>query len=212
MVYRFRNFRSNRIVAGNLDVELYYKNASTDDWADASKESVAEPSFFVDADGEAILWEPGVMAVTQFKVANVGSLALKYSLETLKTGCNNLNGHDLSEVIKFAVIDNERYTAATTREDIIALNPAFDDFTGFTADGLLLPADKATDEEPAEKIFTVVAYWAPGADDNLYNVNNGQETNDGADQLYINIDIRLSATQYEYEKDSFDENYDKTAE
>lgn len=202
----------NRIVAGNLDVELYYKNASTNDWADASEASVAEPKFFVDKNGEAILWEPGVMAVTQFKVANVGSLALKYSLATLKADFNAMAGHDLSEVIKFAVIDNDAYAAATAREDILALNPKFTDFTGFTAEGHLLPEDKVTTDEPSEETFTVVAYWAPGADDNLYNVNNGQKTDDNADQLYINIEIRLNAAQYTYEKDSFDENYDENAE
>lgn len=202
----------NRIVAGNLDVELFYKNASTNDWENASEASVAEPNFFVDKNGEAILWEPGVMAVTQFKVANVGSLALKYSLATLKADFNAMAGHDLSEVIKFAVIDNDAYAAAAAREDILALNPEFKDFTGFTAEGHLLPADKATVDEPSEDTFTVVAYWAPGADDNLYNVNNGQKTDDNAKQLYIDIEIRLNAAQYTYEKDSFDENYDENAE
>jgi len=204
----------NRIVAGNLDVELYYKNASTSDWENASEVSTANPTFFVDKDGKAILWEPGVMAVTQFKVANVGSLALKYSLATLKADFNAMAGHDLSEVIKFAVIDNDQYTADSTRESILALNPTFDDFTGFTAEGHLLPADKATGDEPSAETFTVVAYWAPNANDvdNLYNVNNGQKTDDNADQLYINIEIRLNAAQYTYEKDSFDENYDADAE
>ena len=87
----------NRIVAGNLDVELYYNNASTDDWADASAASVKNPNFFVDNEGKSILWEPGVMAVTQFKVANVGSLALQYKLATIKADFNAMDGHDLSD-------------------------------------------------------------------------------------------------------------------
>lgn len=197
----------NRIVAGNLDVELYYKNASTSDWTNASAASVAEPNFFVDKDGEAILWEPGVMAVTQFKVANVGTLALKYSLATLKADFNAMAGHDLSEVIKFAVIEGDETIADRSAVSELELK----DFTGFTADGYLVPAEKATDTDPSEKIFTVVAYWAPSADDNLYNVNNGQKTDDGADQLYIDIEIRLNATQYTYENDSFGKDYDENA-
>ena len=203
------NSGKNRIVAGNLDVELYYNNASTSDWADASKET--EPRFFVNKDGDAILWEPGVMAVTQFKVANEGSLALKYSLSTLKAAFNSMAGHDLSEVIKFAVIDNANYTDAATRESILALNPEFDDFTGFKAEGQLYPKDNK-DGKPSEEIFTVVAYWEPNVtDDNLYNVNNGQKTDDEDVQLYIDIEIQLVATQTPYENDSFGNGYDENA-
>ena len=201
----------NRIVAGNLDVELYYNNASTDDWADASAASVKNPNFFVDNEGKSILWEPGVMAVTQFKVANVGSLALQYKLATIKADFNAMDGHDLSEVIKFAVIDNADYTADTTREDILALNPEFDDFTGFKAEGNLVPKDNANGDS-SEGIFTVVAYWAPTSNDNLYNVNNGQKTDDNKDQLYIDIEIQLLATQYTYENDSFNNQYDNNPE
>ena len=60
----------NRIAAGNLDVELYH--------GDALDESVGEATdLFTNADGSAILWEPGVIAYENFKVANEGSLALK---------------------------------------------------------------------------------------------------------------------------------------
>ena len=206
---------NNRIVAGNLDVELFYKNASTtaeeEGWANASAASTEDPTFFVDTNGENILWEPGVMAVTQFKVANVGSLALQYSFATLKANFNSMAGHDLSEVIKFAVVESD--VSYASRDEVPVDTLEFKDFTDFKAIGHLLPVDKATTEESSEKVFTVVAYWAPNAGDvdNLYNVNNGQKTDDGADQLYIDIEIRLNATQYMYESDSFDKNYDKDA-
>ncbi len=191
----------NRIVAGNLDVELFYKNASTagqlGGWQDATTDN---PTFFVDKVGGDIRWEPGVMAVTHFKVANRGTLALKYRLETINAGSNSLNNHNLSEVIKIAVVEGER--TYTNRAEVEALE--FKDFTEFTAVGSLLPADP-------EEIFTVVAYWAPGDNDNLYNVNNGQLTSDGKDHLYIDIEIQLTATQFTHENDSFDNQYDAEA-
>ena len=202
----------NRIVAGNLDVELEYKNASTQDaWKNASEASVANPNFFVDKNGNDILWEPGVMSVTQFKVVNKGSLALEYSLETLKAAFNTMAGHDLSEVIKFAVVDNDEFADLETRDDVIAMDYYFDDFTSFSYSGsTLLPEDKAENGE-FEEIFTVVAYWEPTAEDNLYNVNNGQKTDDNADRLYIDIEIQLTAKQLPFEEDSFGADYDEGA-
>lgn len=201
----------NRIVAGNLDVELYYKNASTSDWKNASEASVANPNFFVDKAGNDIHWEPGAMSVTQFKVVNSGSLALEYSLETLKADFNSMAGHDLSEVIKFAVVDNDEFADLETRDDVIAMDYYFDDFTSFSYSGsTLLPEDKAENGE-FEEIFTVVAYWEPTAEDNLYNVNNGQLTDDETDRLYIDIEIQLTAKQLPFEEDSFGNNYDENA-
>ena len=192
----------NRIVAGNLDVELAFKNAGKTEWTNVVNESTDDPKFFVDKDGGEILWEPGVMAVTQFKVSNVGSLALKYSLKTIKAAFNETaNGEDLSDVIKFAVISNDLYD--TSREQILNSNPDFADFTSFTAENNLLPE--------GEEIFTVVAYWKPNVvDDNIYNINNGKTTSDNT-PLYIDIEIKLVATQTPSENDSFDKNYDQNA-
>ena len=66
----------NKIVAGNLDVELYHTNANI-----KAAEKVSEKTpLFVKEDGEAILWEPGVVAYENFTVKNEGTLALKYEL------------------------------------------------------------------------------------------------------------------------------------
>ena len=62
----------NRIVAGNLDVELYHTNAKV-----SAEEKVDENQYlFQNALGSGILWEPGAVAYETFKVKNEGSLSL----------------------------------------------------------------------------------------------------------------------------------------
>ena len=63
----------NKIQAGNLDIELAYKNSTTNGkFKEASKET---PVF----DNNA-LWEPGHVEYVVLKVSNAGNLALKYKL------------------------------------------------------------------------------------------------------------------------------------
>ena len=99
----------NTIVAGNLDVELYHGKALAVEETDANKVKDAT-TLFTDANGDAIKWEPGVIAYENFKVKNVGDLALKYKLNLNIYDKNSLTTdsvkHDLSEVIKVAVIPN----------------------------------------------------------------------------------------------------------
>ena len=69
----------NRIVAGNLDVEMLYKSQFEDaQWKNVTEAPASDPGFFVNKTGEKILWEPGVVSVCDFEVRNVGTLALKY--------------------------------------------------------------------------------------------------------------------------------------
>ena len=104
----------NRIVSGSLDIEMYYKNRTATEWASVETVNAADPKFFVDAEGNDILWEPGVMSYAQFSIANVGSLALKYNF-VMNSTHNELNGHNLEEVIKVKVLDG---VVAPTREEI----------------------------------------------------------------------------------------------
>ena len=58
----------NKIVSGNLDVELYVKNAD-------KYVAVDEKTSLFD---EKARWEPGATQVVYLKVKNAGTLALKY--------------------------------------------------------------------------------------------------------------------------------------
>lgn len=185
----------NKIVAGNLDVELLHTNGNV---ADETVEGAT--NLFVNADGTAIKWEPGVMAYENFTVKNVGSLALKYKL-TINTGDFNTvkdSGKSLKDVLKVAVLDSA--------------------FTGNRADAQALTFDKTiadfekegrlTAGEAANKTHAVVIYWEPSAADNDYNLGNGKESSDGA-PLFVDLGVSLVATQDSAENDSFGSDYDE---
>ena len=183
---------ANRIVAGNLDVELWHtsKNVTT------AQEIVngSENLLFKDVE----FWEPGAYAYETFTVKNVGDLALKYKMNLNVVGKNDLNGHDLTEVIKVAVSD----TVPDDREAAAALS-------GYTSlETWMLGKDNVSVAATESDTFTVVLYWEPTDHDNLYNVNNENATHDA---LYLDLGVSLYATQVESESDSFGTDYDKAA-
>ncbi|MBQ0102055.1 MAG: leucine-rich repeat protein [Firmicutes bacterium] len=204
---------TNRIVAGNLDVEMYYKNALTsknkdveaEKWANVATAD-ADPKFFVDASGEEILWEPGVVSICDFEVRNVGTLALKYKLNTeFEDGNDSGSTMKLSSVIKAAVVAAD--TDVSTRENAIAAGKAveggFQNLAVFANEGALAPQGKDA--------FKVILYWEPTENDDVYNMNNEKQDEAHDNTMWIDIDIKLIATQLTEEKDSFDIDYDKDA-
>lgn len=173
----------NKIVAGNLDVELYHSNGNV------TEEKVDETTKLF---GNDILWEPGVMVYENFTVKNEGTLALKYRL-TLNSNFNLVDGKSLKDVLKVAVIegafDGDRATAqALTFDKTLA------DFeqTGVLAAGA------------GGDTYAIVIYWEPSDRDNDYNI--------AGSELFVEIGANLVATQAASENDSFDNNYDENAE
>ncbi len=193
----------NRIVAGNLDIELYRgtETKETDKVTEATK------LFENGVDGETLKWEPGVVAYENFTVKNEGSLALKYSLALTVYDNNVVEGTEasLADVIKVAFL-NRHFDG--TREEAQALTD-YQPLKTTAKTGALLPEDK--DAARASEQFAVVLYWQPGENDNDYNLNNGKTSSDKL-PLWIDLGVNLQATQTPYEADSFDENYDATAE
>lgn len=173
---------TNKIVAGNLDVELYHSDkAATDVLVDSTTKLF----------DDVTLWEPGAMVWEKLTVKNVGSLALKYSLMVTVSDISELpDGKSLADVLKVAVM-----TEQPTRENIAA------NATG-TLESIALTSEKAL-LAGAEESFYVAIYWAPTVNDNDYNV--------AGEALYAKLGVTLMATQYTKEVDSFDENYDKNA-
>ena len=183
----------NRIQAGNLDVAMSYKNTSMTEWEDV--EVPTSPDFFKDINGDQILWEPGAVAYANFKVENKGTLALKYSLETIVAGCNyTVDGKSLGDVLTVKVIKDE--VTYTTREDAVTAAKG-------SADTLESFAYVNTNmEKDTTDYFTVILYWEPSSNDNDFNVNPA---------LYIDIELSLVATQAVNEEDSFNNQYDVDA-
>ena len=185
----------NKIQAGNLDIELAYKNSTTsDEFKEANKET---PVF----DNNA-LWEPGHVEYVVLKVSNAGSLALKYKLGiniANEVGSTNVynNAFKLSDYIRFAVLDGDQTGNSVDRDALVAA--ATDSKLikeGYTAEDNMTAG--------ANKVVTLVV-WMPTT------VGNEANYKKGATAPSIDLGISVVATQYTHENDSFDNQYDKDA-
>ena len=204
---------NNRIVAGNLDVELYHGEVTDD-----NKVTGETVLFAKDINNNPALWEPGVIVYENFTVKNVGTLALKYKLalkELVKnfviepdaaTGEPTKTDRSLTDVIKVAV----------TTEEITNRNSAVEGKTFTSLEAFEAPTGALEPDESAS--FNVVLYWEPNAEnDGLYNLKNGRTASEITDvvgsteALMIEFGVDLLASQYAYESDSFDDQYDKDA-
>ena len=186
----------NKIQAGNLDVELEYKNSDTPNFTKADKNTKVFKN--------GALWEPGHVEYVVLKVSNAGNLALKYKLGiniASETGSTNVLGNEfkLSDYIKFAVIEGEATVADRTTLVAAAENAGSKLINeGYSKESHL-------DTKDANETVTLVV-WMP--------TTVGNEANHKKDATAPSIDLGISvaATQDTVEKDSFDNTYDKDAE
>ena len=206
---------NNVITAGNLDVEVTQNGTD-----------IREIELFKD-----ILWEPGVVAYETLTVENVGTLALRYSLNINFANQNtvNENGKGLAQVLKYAIVtddidptDRNGLVAEISAEDGWSLlenamapgnvEPTVDNFYECKNGVLYAQNDiPAVDGAATTKTFHIVIWWEPSSDDNDWNVNNDKTTSDGLDYLHIDLGVNVFATQYTYEEDSFGNDYDAQA-
>ena len=193
----------NKIQAGNLDIEMEYKNNTT---GGEFKPVDTDKKVF----NEEALWEPGHVEYVVLKIRNAGNLALKYKLGiniASEVGSTNVldNLFKLSDYIKFAVIDGESnnlsdrdklVAEAEKSESVAALD------AGYTKENHLLAG--TTDNQ---KVVTLVV-WMPKSVGNEANYKVAE----GITAPSIDLGINVVATQLTYEKDSIDDQYDKDAE
>ena len=183
----------NKIQAGNLDIELSYKNNST---GGEFKKADKNTSVFND---EA-LWEPGHVEYVVLKIRNAGSLALKYKLGiniASEVGSTNVynNAFNLSDYIRFAVLNDDQ--SSLDRDALVAA--AADSKLikeGYTAENNMTAG--------ADKVVTLVI-WMPTT------VGNEANYKKGATAPSIDLGISVVAAQYTHENDSVDNQYDVDA-
>ena len=203
----------NKIQAGNLDVELDYKNSKTSGFETVTDET----KIFSDSE-DGVLWEPGHVEYAVLKVKNAGTLALKYSLgvnvvsEKESTSVET-NPIKLSEHLKVAVIDDDATEGlnedeAIARSELIGkaenASPKWLSDAGYAAENQeLYPASAGVDKS-SEKVVTMVI-WMPT------DVGNEANYVKTAEPPTIDMGINLVATQYTYEEDSFGPDYDEGA-
>ena len=188
----------NKIQAGNLKMEVTYKNTAGGNFEKVDKET---PVFNNEA-----LWEPGHVEFAVLNVKNTGSLALKYKLGiniVSETGSTNVNGDTfkLSDYIKFAVIEGDATENGIERAALVAAAENAGSKLineGYSKENNL---NKTND---ADTVTLVV--WMPET------VGNKANHKTGVDAPTIDLGIKVDATQYTYEKDSFDNQYDAKAD
>ena len=115
----------NKIVAGNLDVDIVDGNGESLDGKTLN---------FVNKENQSnILWEPGVTFHTEgFRIKNGGNLALKWKMVVNKDsastgvveGINGKDGMNLLDVIDFSVVSSKDENAPAVK---------IDEFVGHTA-------------------------------------------------------------------------------
>ena len=184
---------NNIIKAGNLDIELEYWNGTA--WTDVQGASDILTN---------TLYEPGVSEVAYLRVANAGSLALKYTLginivsET--KGVNQAGVEfNLSDYIMFGVVEGVNgETGAYANRDaaVAAVTNAKAIKEGFSKNNILYPNGNGTYEE-----YIALVVYMPTTVGNEANHN-------GTNVPQIDLGINVFATQKDYESDSFGNDYD----
>ena len=182
----------NKIQAGTLKIDLQVKGA------DGTYKSVKENNDPIFNYG---LWEPGYTEVANVKVVNIGSLALQYALQVVTEG---LVEDLVNENIMLSdVIDVYYASKEVTLENRAA-------FTAAVADGTLKHQGTLTDIIFGGTVIRDVLL--AGESDFATVVLHMQETAGNEYQslsVGTKFDMKLFATQYIHEEDSFDNKYDK---
>ncbi len=192
----------NIIKSGTLDVEMTWADGTEDPnnttWKDASVGAIFNND----------LWEPGYVEVKHVKIANVGTLAFKYQIVIKANGelTKTADGKTLADAIDVYYLENATQVAdraalaAYTPECTLAQFLENNATANNTATGKLYPKDN-TDSLPDNHTVTIALKMRESA---------GNEYQDMA--IGTDFSVQLLATQWTYEEDTFDKNYDELAD
>lgn len=187
----------NRIVAGNLDVDLIMDKLDGEGYVSIAD---GEGDIFQEADvaqnSNATLWEPGKTQIVYLGVQNKGSLALKYNI-LLQVTDGGLIGS-----LEYAVIDGIK-AADLTAANWTELKAAASS-TGDIAAGSMIAAPNGCLDEIVNGQANETDYFALA-------VHMKEEAGNQYQAKDITIDLTVVATQATAESDSFDNQYDKEA-
>ncbi len=175
----------NKIVAGNLDVQLLM-DIDKDGTYETEITEVSNPIFggdnsIVAQDNNAdTLWEPGKTQVAYLAINNAGNLDLKYNVSLAVKNLAN----DLYEVMEYAIIPDAQAGDVTGWTSGNAVN-----------EGTQLVTGDVTLEKEAIHYFALAIHMKEEA---------GNEYQEGQ----VEFDIVVNATQLNSEADSFSTDYD----
>ena len=185
----------NQIVSGNLDLEVYHKTSGTSIGLEKINDLT---NLFDNVEGSPIRWEPGAKAEETFVIKNEGNLALKYCFAVSYANATKTPaGKTLADALTVSTATGEDNISDENRGERKTANTAFEgtQLADFSHEEYLLPGEY--------REIKMTIQWIPSANDNDFNVAGG---------LSVDLGINVLATQYTYEKDSFNNEYDKNAE
>ena len=186
----------NKIVAGNLDIELEYYDVASKGFKAVNKD--------VKLFDDNALWEPGHTEVAYLKVSNLGTLALKYKLNVNVYGeVAGTNVDDevfyLSDYLVFKVVEIDEKTVGTyTRDTAMAA-------AGTTRGLKAYNGETKNLEKTGDADYVALIIYMPTTVDNKANYKTGTT----APSIEMGVD--LFATQMMSENDSFGNDYDADA-
>lgn len=202
---------NNKIVSGNLDVVLEYKNDWDDPW------TVVEDTTKV-FDQNA-LYEPGYTEVVYLRVSNAGSLALKYKLMVdiaSEKGSTNVLGETfkLSEHLQIGSYRQDEYAYGANYADILmpVLFGSRESALSNVTLKKLSEADSVVESDLPVHVGDQSAQVLALVLTMPTTVGNEANHDTAYDAPEINLGISLLATQFTEEYDSFDNQYDKDAD
>ena len=176
----------NTITSGKLDIQLVGAETDTEltnalKWTQMVKNTEHE-MVLTPVDAGSPLWEPGVTFLTEgFRIKNNGNLALKFKINVNKGVKGTNDAFDLKNVIDFAIVTKDGDTYTPV---------ALENFEG-TLSG------------KADNVYSPVYYLQGHMQESAGNDYQGKTLD--------SIVIGVVATQWNYEYDSFDNTYDKSA-
>jgi len=182
----------NIIKSGSLQIAF--------EWADGDE--ALDAANWQDASQTAIFnydkWEPGYVQARHLRISNIGTLALRYQMQILPNGVVS----ELADVIDVYYFEEAVQTSRTSFTDANKVGTLADIINGGMANAmaktvkgtLLAEAGKDVD------IVTIALKMREDAGNEYQNLSIGSD-----------FSVRLIATQLAHEADSFDANYDTSA-
>ena len=172
----------NKIIAGNLDIELYQ-------WTDSDTpvkiSNNSSPVFDVNA-----LWEPGRTEVVYLSIKNEGNLALKYSV-AIEAIADAIDANKtFLDSMTYAITPDAKYGDVDVWEDAneVSVVPGWNNTQA--VDVFLGPG--------SEHFFALSVHMAEEAGNEYQNMS-------------VTFDVKVLAAQVNYENDSFGTAYDTNA-
>ena len=188
----------NKIVAGNLDVELLMYNGT--EYANISKNPApifgSSTSTVAQNDNLDTLWEPSKTQVAYLAIKNEGNLDLKYQVALNVT--NPADGKDLYQVMQYAIAPDAKGTDSVL--------PNWTAGNSVTPGTQIVSGTNTTNADPAgvKLLHGETHYFAllVHMDENAGNkYQNGK----------VEFDLTVYAAQLNSENDSFGPDYDENA-